>query len=32
MAAARFPHLQARVHEELEAVVDRETSMQVKSP
>lgn len=25
MAAARFPHLQARVHEELEAVIDRET-------
>ncbi|KAG1775087.1 cytochrome P450 [Suillus placidus] len=26
MAAARFPHAQARVHEELEAVIGRETS------
>ncbi|KAG2101841.1 cytochrome P450 [Suillus discolor] len=25
MAAARFPHAQARVHEELEAIIDRET-------
>lgn len=25
MAAARFPHSQARVHEELEAIIDRET-------
>jgi hypothetical protein len=30
MAAARFPHAQARVHEELEAVIGRETRMEVK--
>lgn len=28
MAAARFPHAQARVHEELETVIGRETRMQ----
>ncbi|KAG2361895.1 cytochrome P450 [Suillus spraguei] len=26
MAAARFPHLQARVHEELDAIISRETA------
>jgi len=27
MAAARFPHTQARVHEELEVVIGRESRM-----